>query len=48
MRIAIPRERVALEARVALVPESVSKLVKAGAEVVVEAGAGASASFPDA
>ncbi len=48
MRIAIPKERAHMEARVALVPESVSKLVKAGAEVVVEAGAGAAASFPDA
>ena len=48
MRIAIPRERTPHEARVALVPESVSKLVKAGVEVVVESGAGASASFPDA
>lgn len=48
MRIAIPKERTALELRVALVPESVSKLVKAGAEVVVETGAGESASFLDA
>lgn len=48
MRIAIPRERASLEARVALVPESVSKLVKAGVEVVVEREAGAAASFPDA
>ncbi len=48
MRIVIPRERVPLEARVALVPESVSKLVKSGVEVVVEHEAGASASFPDA
>ncbi|MBW7933993.1 MAG: NAD(P) transhydrogenase subunit alpha [Gemmatimonadaceae bacterium] len=48
MRIAIPKERAAHEARVALVPESVSKLVKAGIDVVVEAGAGAAASFPDA
>jgi NAD(P) transhydrogenase subunit alpha len=47
MRIAVPRERAALEARVALVPEAVSKLVKAGAEVVIESQAGASASFPD-
>jgi NAD(P) transhydrogenase subunit alpha len=47
MRIAVPRERTALEARVALVPESVSKLVKAGAEVVVEHHAGISASFSD-
>ncbi len=47
MRIAIPRERTALESRVALVPESVSKLVKAGAEVVVERQAGNNASFSD-
>jgi len=48
MRIAIPRERARHEARVALVPESVSKLVKTGIEVVVETGAGSAASFPDA
>ena len=48
MRIAVPREKQAGEARVALVPESVKKLVAAGAEVGIEAGAGISAGFPDA
>ena len=48
MRIAVLKERAAGEHRVALVPESVSKLVKAGAEVLVERGAGQAAGFPDA
>jgi NAD(P) transhydrogenase subunit alpha len=48
MRIAIPRETAADEARVALVPDSVGKLARAGAEVVVERGAGTRAGFPDA
>ncbi len=47
MRIVVPREIRAGERRVALVPESCAKLVKAGIEVAVEAGAGASAFFPD-
>jgi NAD(P) transhydrogenase subunit alpha len=47
MKIAVPREKQAGEARVALVPESVKKLVAAGAEVGVEAGAGARAGFSD-
>ncbi len=48
MKIAVPREREKGERRVALVPESVKKLVQAGAEVLVEAGAGEAAAFPDA
>jgi NAD(P) transhydrogenase subunit alpha len=48
MRIAVPREKQADEARVALVPESVKKLVAAGAEVGIEAGAGVHAGFTDA
>jgi proton-translocating NAD(P)+ transhydrogenase subunit alpha len=47
MRIAVPREIVPGENRVALVPETVAKLVKGGLEVAVEAGAGAGAMFPD-
>ncbi len=47
MRIAVPLERQAGEARVALVPESVKKLVASGVEVAVEAGAGAKAGFLD-
>ena len=48
MRIAVLKEKVPGEARVALVPESAAKLIKSGHEVVVEAGAGVSASVPDA
>jgi NAD(P) transhydrogenase subunit alpha len=48
MRIAVPREQQPGEARVALVPESVKKLVAAGAEVGIETGAGLHAGFPDA
>ncbi|HEY1938821.1 MAG TPA: Re/Si-specific NAD(P)(+) transhydrogenase subunit alpha [Candidatus Angelobacter sp.] len=48
MRIAVPREQQSGEARVALVPESVKKLVAAGAEVGIETGAGVRAGFPDA
>ena len=44
----MPRETADDERRVALVPEVVEKLVAAGGfEVVVEAGAGEAASFPD-
>jgi H+-translocating NAD(P) transhydrogenase subunit alpha len=48
MRIGVPRETAAGERRVALVPDIVEKLVPDGFEVVVEPGAGAAASFPDA
>lgn len=47
MRIAVPREIVPHEARVALVPETVGKLVKSGLEVAVETNAGAQAMFLD-
>ena len=40
MKVGIPRERADGECRVALVPESVKKLVGSGAAVVVERGAG--------
>jgi NAD(P) transhydrogenase subunit alpha len=46
--IAVTRERRAGETRVAAVPETVKKLTAAGFSVVVEAGAGLAASFPDA
>jgi NAD(P) transhydrogenase subunit alpha len=46
--IAVTKERRSGETRVAAVPETVKKLTAAGFSVVVEAGAGASASFPDA
>lgn len=48
MRIAIPRERVAGERRVALIPETVSRLVNKGHEVVVEHDAGIEAGHDDA
>lgn len=47
MRIGVPRESAAGERRVALTPDVVQRLVKLGAEVVVERGAGAAAFFPD-
>ena len=47
MRIGVPGETTAGERRVALVPETVAKLAAAGFEIVVEAGAGTPASFPD-
>ena len=47
MRIAVPKEITPRETRVALVPETVGRLVKAGQEVVVESGAGAAAGFTD-
>jgi NAD(P) transhydrogenase subunit alpha len=48
MRIAVLKERVPGERRVALVPESVARLVKAGFDVAVEQGAGEAATLPDA
>jgi NAD(P) transhydrogenase subunit alpha len=47
MVIGIPRELVPGEDRVALVPGSVPALVKSGAQVIVEQGAGVRAGCPD-
>ena len=47
MRVAVPRETAPGERRVALVPETVSKLRDGGFEVQVERGAGAAAGFAD-
>ena len=47
MRLGVPRERAEGERRVAVVPESVSKLVALGLDVHVERGAGTEAAFPD-
>jgi proton-translocating NAD(P)+ transhydrogenase subunit alpha len=47
MRIAVPRETAPRERRVALVPESCRKLIQAGYEIAIEAGAGDAAGFPD-
>jgi NAD(P) transhydrogenase subunit alpha len=47
MRIGVPKEIVAGERRVALVPQAVAKLVEAGFEVRVESGAGEGSFFAD-
>ncbi len=48
MIVAIPKETVPREFRVALVPDLVKKLTEAGLEVVIESEAGVPAGFPDA
>jgi H+-translocating NAD(P) transhydrogenase subunit alpha len=48
MKVAVVKESAPGERRVALVPETVPKLVQAGLEVIVEEGAGDAAWFPDA
>lgn len=48
MLVAVPKEKTPRERRVALVPEGVKALAKLDCEVLVEAGAGAEAGFPDA
>jgi NAD(P) transhydrogenase subunit alpha len=47
MRVAVPKETAPGERRVALVPETASKLIQAGFDVRVERGAGAAAGFLD-
>ena len=48
MIVGVPRETFPGERRVALVPAVIPNLTKAGLEVVVEAGAGFAAGYPDA
>ena len=48
MIVGVPRETYPGERRVALVPAVIPNLAKAGIEVVIEAGAGVEAGFPDA
>src|SRR2546423_30240 len=48
MIVGVPRESFPGERRVALVPGVIPNLAKAGLEVVVEAGAGVEAGYPDA
>ena len=48
MRLAVLRERRPAETRVAATPETVKRLIGLGLEVVIETGAGATASIPDA
>jgi NAD(P) transhydrogenase subunit alpha len=47
MRVAVPKESRPGEKRVALVPDIINKLTRAGLEVVIESGAGSSAEFSD-
>ena len=48
MIVGVPRESYPGERRVALVPAVIPNLAKGGLEVVVEAGAGVEAGYPDA
>ena len=48
MNIGVARERAPGEHRIALGPDSIAKLAKGGATVLVERGAGVAAGFPDA
>jgi NAD(P) transhydrogenase subunit alpha len=48
MIIAVPKETAAGERRVALVPDSITKLTKNGHVILVQRGAGAGAALPDA
>ncbi len=47
MKLAVPKEKVEGETRVALLPDDISKLIEAGNEVIVESGAGVEAGFAD-
>ncbi len=47
MKICVPKELNGDETRVALVPENVSKLIKRGAEVIIESGLGCSSHYSD-
>jgi H+-translocating NAD(P) transhydrogenase subunit alpha len=47
LKIGVPRESTPGETRVALVPQALAPLIKAGLAIQVEAGAGVAASFPD-
>ena len=47
MKVGVPKEIVPGERRVALSPDGVTKLIEAGAEVIVESGAGEAASLLD-
>jgi NAD(P) transhydrogenase subunit alpha len=48
MIVGVPKESLAGEARVALTPGSLAALLKAGMTVLIEAGAGTAAGYPDA
>jgi NAD(P) transhydrogenase subunit alpha len=48
MKIGVPKEIIPQEKRVALIPESIKRIIKKGFEVQVEAGAGDLSLIPDA
>src|ERR1700739_700832 len=48
MIVGVPRETYPGERRVSIIPAVIPNLAKSGSEVIVEAGAGAEAGFPDA
>ena len=48
MKVATPKETAAGERRVALVPDTATKLIAAGLQVSVQSGAGQAANLPDA
>jgi H+-translocating NAD(P) transhydrogenase subunit alpha len=48
IRLAVPKETLPGERRVAIVPEIAGKLSKSGWEVIIESGAGVDAGYPDA
>jgi H+-translocating NAD(P) transhydrogenase subunit alpha len=47
MIVVVPKETVSGERRVAVVPELVPRLLKAGLQVQIQTGAGLQAGFPD-
>ena len=47
LKIGVPRERFPGDRRVALIPANIAAFKKAGLEVLVEAGAGTEAGYPD-
>ncbi|WWO98096.1 MAG: Re/Si-specific NAD(P)(+) transhydrogenase subunit alpha [Candidatus Dasytiphilus stammeri] len=47
MKIGVPKERITRESRVAATPDTVKQLIRLGFVILVESGAGTSASFED-
>jgi len=47
VKVGVPKETADGEWRVALVPDAIGRLTEAGIDIVVEAGAGTAAGFPD-
>jgi alanine dehydrogenase len=48
LTIGVPREQESGEGRVALIPANVTKLIKAGAAITIQSGAGSIAGYTDA